>query len=488
MTNPAAHTWHRLSPLSGFIFLVRAGRGLTQALPGLLPAYFFFRNSDHGNLLPIAITLVLGFAILFPVLSWYFFQYRLGDSQVQVKSGIIKRKRITLEYGRIQGVNVTQNPIFRLANLFSLQLDTAGSAKEEVTLPGVASTVVEWVRHRSQENTAPVQRQGNSAYLSLTLRQVVIVGLTSNALVFVAVLLAPIFSLSDTIIDRVAQRWLANYSESLAQTLAGFPTLAVVALLAAAAIGIIVFLAAISVLGSVLRYGRFQLHKKPDRVVSTAGLVTRHEQSLRLKKIQTLRIYQNIRQRLLSCFRVTLTQAASEQVGEKGSLTVPYVDRTKAENLLTEIFGLSDWGWAYSNIDSRFVFRTWRNYFAIPVSIGTLLLAWEYGGWAFVGLLLLIPLYGFVRLRYRRWGYAFEDHHGFVRQGLFGIRKTVFELFRAQQVTVAQSPFQRRKGLASLSISLASETVTIPYISYTQARQLQNKILFLAETDPREWI
>ena len=488
MPNQMNHTWRRLSPLSGFVFLVKAGRGLTQALPGLLPAYFFLRNSENGSLMPIALTLLAGFAVLYPALSWYFFKYRLDKSQVQVKSGILNRKKITLEFERIQGINVTQNPIFRFANLFNVQIDTAGSTKEEVSLPGVDKSVVDWVRRRNSETTATNEQPRTDAFLSLSLRQIVFVGLTSNALVFVAVILAPVFSVSDNIVERAAQRVLANYTESLAQTLAGYSTFTVAVLGLLLAIAIVLFLGLLSILGSLLRYGRYQLFAKPDRLLSVAGFLTTHEQSLRRKKIQTLRITQNIRQRLLSCFRITLTQAASQEVGEKGSLVVPYVEQHQCDALLNEIFGLQKSAAVYNSIDSRYVFQTWRNYFALPIGAVVILLSAKLGVWSAFAILLLAPLFALVKLRHARWGYAFDAQHGFVCQGLFGTKQTVFQLYRAQQVSLTQSPFQRRKDLASLSISLASETVTIPFIPYEQARSLQNEILFLTQTDPRAWI
>ena len=73
------------------------------------------------------------------------------------------------------------------------------------------------------------------------------------------------------------------------------------------------------------------------------------------------------------------------------------------------------------------------------------------------------------------------------RSGLFGYR-TVGLLFRkVQRVTVTQSRYQRRKGLASLRMYMASGKVSVPYIEHETAQRLRDYILYRVESSQRAW-
>jgi putative membrane protein len=52
---------------------------------------------------------------------------------------------------------------------------------------------------------------------------------------------------------------------------------------------------------------------------------------------------------------------------------------------------------------------------------------------------------------------------------------------------VTQSRYQRRKGLASLRMHMASGRVSIPYIKHAQAQQLRDYILYRVESSQKAW-
>ncbi|MEM7280983.1 MAG: PH domain-containing protein [Pseudomonadota bacterium] len=485
--------WNRLSPLAVLSFLFKAGRALVQSLPAFIPAFIFVRNSEYVTYaFPAGMLLLLWLGVVFPILSWVYFRYRLTPTQIQVQSGILSKKRTSIDHDRIQGINVTQNPIFRLARVFTIELDTAGSAKEEVSLPGVSQPVLDLLRsiNLASENTvAPADSL--KPLLQLDRRSVLRIGLTSNTLVFIAIILAPLFSFSDSIFERFAARVLSNTFEPFFQWLFQLPLLGLVPLVLFTAILITLFLVGLSVVGALIRYDGFRLNRIEDRVRSTAGLLTRHEQSLRLQKIQTIKMSQNVRQRLLRCFRVTLTQASSHETTEKKSFKVPLIDKPGIARLVHHIYPrIGSLGFLsnYQRIDGRYKFQVWRNFFFIPITLTTMALVPWFGYGSLFAISLAALGYPLIAQRYRRWGYLSNDRYAFVRKGLFGEQHTIFELRRAQRVSLSQSPYQRRKQLASLTVYLASETIHLPFIPYDDAQNLQNQILYLSESDRLAWI
>ena len=90
----------------------------------------------------------------------------------------------------------------------------------------------------------------------------------------------------------------------------------------------------------------------------------------------------------------------------------------------------------------------------------------------------------------RTWqhaGYHYTDE-GFVRRsGTIGYRTVALLYRKVQRVTVSRSPLQRRKGLATLRVYMASGSVRIPYIKYELAQQLRDVILYKVESSQKAW-
>ena len=73
------------------------------------------------------------------------------------------------------------------------------------------------------------------------------------------------------------------------------------------------------------------------------------------------------------------------------------------------------------------------------------------------------------------------------RSGTIGYRTVALLYRKVQRVTVTRSPLQRRKGLATLRVYMASGSVRIPYIEHELARQLRDYILYKVESSRQAW-
>ena len=91
---------------------------------------------------------------------------------------------------------------------------------------------------------------------------------------------------------------------------------------------------------------------------------------------------------------------------------------------------------------------------------------------------------------YKTWQHAGYHHtdEGFVRRsGTLGYRTVALLYRKVQRVTVLQSRLQRRKGLATLRVYMASGSVRIPYIEHDTAKQLRDFILYKVESSDKAW-
>lgn len=104
--------------------------------------------------------------------------------------------------------------------------------------------------------------------------------------------------------------------------------------------------------------------------------------------------------------------------------------------------------------------------------------------WGGVCLVMALPV-GWQR--WRRCGYAYDEDGLASRGGLIGYEVEASLFRKAQEVTVTQSPLQRRHGLATFSVETATGPVTVPYIGHGVACRLRDYVLYRAESSRRRW-
>jgi len=104
--------------------------------------------------------------------------------------------------------------------------------------------------------------------------------------------------------------------------------------------------------------------------------------------------------------------------------------------------------------------------------------------WGIACILLAIPV---AWQRWRRRGYMYDEDGLSSRGGLLGYEVEASLFRKAQEVTVRQSPLQRRHGLATLDVGTACGSVSIPYIDHDVACRLRDYVLYRAESSCRHW-
>jgi len=85
--------------------------------------------------LPMAV--LAGIAIgPWPAMRWRRWSWRLGDAALELRSGVIVRRHVTLPHFRVQQIDVLEGPLERLLGLATLTVTTA-SAGGSASLPGL---------------------------------------------------------------------------------------------------------------------------------------------------------------------------------------------------------------------------------------------------------------------------------------------------------------------------------------------------------------
>ncbi|WP_075980476.1 PH domain-containing protein [Bacillus massilinigeriensis] len=126
--------------------------------------------------------------------------------------------------------------------------------------------------------------------------------------------------------------------------------------------------------------------------------------------------------------------------------------------------------------------------FPLLMVVGVVILAviYEWPLWliaaAFVLFILYIYLfvYLFPKIRWRRIRYDVREQEIEFQTGIFVVKRTLIPMVRVQHVDTVQGPILRKYNLASVAVSTAATTHSIPALDMEEAEELRLFISRLA--------
>ena len=137
-------------------------------------------------------------------------------------------------------------------------------------------------------------------------------------------------------------------------------------------------------------------------------------------------------------------------------------------------------------IDQAAAFAWWRwPVLLILVAVGVVTFVWS--PIALIGLVGVPFQIWAARRRTRRWAWEVTPVGMRLERGLLATATSELALRRTQAASVSQSLYQRRRGLASVTVRTADIGVTIPFLPLATAQQVRDLALAATEHDRRAW-
>ena len=468
---------------------------IRQLFPFLLIFFFGGSLGKKGYIVYYIIVIaVLGF--IYSIVAFFKYYFYLKDDKLVVQKGVFKRTKMEIPFDRIQSINFEQNLIHRVFNVVKLNMDTAGSAGSELQINALDHTLAKRIsdyilEHRSEGSaTHDVQhnsRQARKVIFSLSVGQLLKVGITENHLKSGGVIILFFFwiweSLSD--VGMNVKEELEDYApvaEAVSTSVVIISALVILFMLVS-------FL--ISLIRTVLRYYGLQMFRIGDGFVIESGLFNRREHAAKDHKIQLLSWSQNLLQKWSSIFELRMKQASSMQVSDKKSISVAGLEWQDVMETKAYLFK-EDYS-ELINIETHPVHSYYRyrrlfywTLFVVPVIVAAYFIP--------IPKLLLGSsiwyCYGLIstQLSYQKKRWGFSDNMLLLRGGTFGDRATMLQLYKVQNVSIHSTPFQRRRSLASITFYTASGQVTIPDIDEQVCQQIQDYLIYKVESSERSWM
>ncbi|MEM9689974.1 MAG: PH domain-containing protein [Pseudomonadota bacterium] len=496
----AISDWRRTSPLAVLFFFGRVVKGIAKNFTQAIAPMAAFAVAWPGSTMTkitIAASGVVLFSVSYSVLRYLFFRFRIEDDSILIRDGIFNKTQLDIKYDRIQGVNEEQGPVSRAMGLVDLTFETAGSSSSEGNLPAVERAFADALRERIDrtpktsrddptDTAAPSQE--DSIILRLTSRDMVRIGLTDRRVLIVLALLGPILEQTGDQLDDFLDQYLGPLVNSL-----GGDVVSGVIVLVALVIAVILILTLISIGIAFWSYNGFTLTLDGTTLRSKAGLATTQNISMDVKKVQRVVVKQGIVLRWFSRWRMSVQQATSS-AKEKASFNIPLIASDTSESLTRRLFETEGQSYAvnvddarFSRVSRRYILKTVVIVGVLPAALLAIPIGLSSGLAALVPFLWVLPVYLITRRVWKRLAWYATDDMLVKRRGFLGYRLDAFLLRKVQRVTVRQSVFQKRKGLATLQLFLANGHIDLPYIDETTAHEIRNYVLYRVEASDRAW-
>lgn len=461
-------------------------------ISAIAAAVLFVVNGGLAAGLGLLAVLVSVGLVVFSALSWWRMTFCVVGDELVLTRGIASVERLVIPLERVQSVNIDQRLFHRPFGLVRASVDTAGSAEVEFEIDAIDRPRAEALRRiasdaRGARAIAPGRHDASAdagrtvapdeIVLRRSLPDLVKVGVTkfpwAGFVVFAPLIaVAAEFGAIDGLLEGAGD--LADDAVTVGSGSVFAAALVVGGVVAAAT----VLGAAFQVVREIVTNWDLTLSRTPSGLRRTAGLLNTTSRSSTARRVQFLTTDDTTPQRRLGFTKVTLHTFGT------GNLDLPGSTVAEFEAVRRLVVGETP----PPPLDRRI--SRWSVFVAARAAAGGALvfaaLLWFVVGWWSLVVFAAIPLAAIAadrRWRRRRWGIHTEGAGE--SYGLVWRHTGEVPLHKAQVVTVRQSFFERRRGLATLDVATAGGSFSIPFIELSDANAARDRVLYRAETDRR---
>jgi putative membrane protein len=400
----------------------------------------------------------------------------VAEGSFQLQTGVLQIERRTLPLDRVQNVDIIEPLLPRLLGLAEVRIESAGATGVDVELRYVALAQARLIRDRLGERTAAEESEPSTPPTEMPIvatptGELLVAGATANRIGALAAGAAIVVStLSEGGVDPLD---LIRDAGDAVDVQGSAPVLVTLTALAAVLVGWVV-----SIAETVLRYHGFTLTLRgEDEAVRRHGLLTRASGVIPLHRVQAVRADRPLLRRLLRYATVLADTAGSVAAGaESGTgVVAPIVAEARLPGLVSIILRRPGTEEGALTPVSRLAIRRGLVRAVVPVlvvSAGGAVATPSAGLLAIPGLALA---WWWARRRFAAIGYRLEPDLLVARAGLLNRRTWWVPTAKVQSALVRRTIFQRRLGLASLSVDTAgpgTRRVVVIDLELAEARRL----------------
>ncbi|MFG0305263.1 MAG: PH domain-containing protein [Phycisphaerales bacterium JB040] len=468
--------WKRLHPTSPVFHLL----GLIRAVLIAVVLVFVVSSGDREELW-LALGLVV--AAAFHLYRHFVTRYRLTEDELVMRSGVLFKSERHIPIGSIHNIELVRNPLARWLGVAEARVQTASGGEAEAVLRVLHLDDVARIRDHVGLNgsrepgevagePASVGQGAGGALVGLGPGELVRLGLITNqGLVVFGGALGVAWQLDLVDFDR-GRTWIER-----GVSVSGPASLALVVA------GVVVAFMIFSVAISAARFWGFELRRVGEDFRISCGLFTQRSATIPSSRVQAVTVRSTPLHRVFGRVGVRVETAGGHE--DEGSMFgrtwfVPLATPAESDAVLRALGvpGVSDLHLsapapgASGRMVKRAVFT------GVPLGAAVSLTGWGTDlpvlTWSGVGVVVFAVWHAL--LAARRLGWCVDEGCVAFRSGVFYRSVRIARPTSGQVVEVSESPFDRRRGMASLVIDTAGagalgSGTRIPYLARSVAEE-----------------
>ncbi|SEI83532.1 putative membrane protein [Myroides marinus] len=419
-----------------------------------------------------------------------------------IQQGIINKSKVTIQLEKIQQVNLNQSFINKLINVYSVEIDSAGSKDKEATIPSMAladANVLKQIlldyksENQSIHYTNLSESNISTEYHPIETKRISVstllkVGLTTNYLYTLGVILLFFNMLYDTLVNKFAIEQYVNTDEVTSYVERGVPTLIIIYLVVLLIVAILV----VNVVRTFLKFWDFKAILSRETLLLSHGLLSTRNTIIRPERVQKIEVEQNYFQKLLDICSLKISQVAGEDTtNKKTGLQIPGCSAVEKEELFNILVGSA--GGDYSTeLKHNYRFLGFRIFLLIvlPASLFTCFFKTEFTITVYSYLIFTYCfVVGLVLYRLYRVGRLYvSDSFIVIRKGVWDVSHIYIQPHKIQKIVVSQLWWQQSADVGSLQIYTAGGIISFSTTRYSELVQLRDKWLYQVESTALNWM
>jgi putative membrane protein len=440
--------WNRLSPR---MLLVHPVHEVLRQIPVIIGSVVL--GSATGN--QVWAFAVLALTVGIGIARWFTTTYRIGPRDLQLRTGILQRKVLSLPRNRIRSVSTDARMLHRLLRLTVLKVSTGQEAKGDDAFALDAVQAEQAPRLRailladslvSVVDQTPTPGRVLARWQPSWLRYSPM-SFTGLAMIAGAVGLAYQVGAGAALRDsRIEQSSVAVAERfGVAATIA---TASAVVLLASVML---------SVAQSLLSYGNLELRRDADVLHLKHGLLRVREHTFDMRRLRGGTLREPLLVRLFGGARLDAVMTGVDGAGE-ASMLLPPCPKSTAGSVLAELIATADPVDGPLRRHGRAATRRrWTRALAIPAVVAVVLVVVSVPVWAWAAWALVTVCCALLALdRSRSLGHSVADGWLVARTGSLQRRRDCIAAPGIIGWTVRQTLMQRRAGVATLVAATAA--------------------------------
>lgn len=462
----------RFHPLSIVSFMVQGARKSFVIL------LFWFIRAESLSLIFNVISVSIYLLTLFMISLFKYFsqKYRIGEDKVEIYSGIIKKREKDISYDRIQTVKQRQWFFFKPFGVIEILIETGGSSKgeAEAILPAVPIEIFNQIeRFRDGEAQLEVEVLPHYKLSSKVLFLYAITDL--NIILYIL----PILFFVVEIALEIWAEAIDNFASQIAYQSW--------TLVAGTVFSAMFTLIAFSVAKNFIQYYNFQVTYSRDTLLIEHGLFERKLQSIPIKKIQGIKVYNQVLRSVMKLSSVEIILKGGQETDGEGSLAtklyfLPLVKESEVYDLVNGLIPtihIEPTRMTFLTKNKLFYF--WR--FPIIIMVPTSIVLWMISPWlSLMTMIILCILLMLNWLDCKYQGYSDDRLALLCIQNYQGFSKvqTYLQKGKIQSYTVRSSYFLARKQLGHAEFWIKngsnSEKIGLRFMNQKDIDELMNEV------------